>query len=200
VGSLEVAHVTYLLPDGRVLLDDVNFKVGDGAKAALIGSNGAGKTTLLRIITGEIEPDEGGVTKQGGMGVMPQFIGKHLPGEEQRTVRDLLLDVSDPRVRDTGRELDASELALMETDDEPAQLRYAHALTEWAEAGGYEAEVLWDEVSSVALGQTYEVAHFRWLTELSGGEQKRLALEALLRSRAEVLLLDEPDNYLDVPG
>ena len=200
MGSIEVAHVSLLLPDGRVLLDDVSFKVGEGQKAALVGANGAGKTTLLRIIIGEQEPDDGSVNRMGSMGVMPQFIGKHVPGQERRTVRDLLLDVSDPVLRAAGRELDASEVALMEVDDEPTQMRYSHALADYAEAGGYEAEVLWDEVTSAALGQPYAQAHFRWLNELSGGEQKRLALEALLRGRDEVLLLDEPDNYLDVPG
>ena len=94
----------------------------------------------------------------------------------------------------------AAELAVMDTDDEPTQMRYAHALAEWAEAGGYDAEVAWDVVCTAALGTTYERARFRDLTTLSGGEQKRLALEALLRGPAQVLLLDEPDNYLDVPG
>jgi ATPase subunit of ABC transporter with duplicated ATPase domains len=197
---VEVGHVTYHLPDGRTLLDDVSFKVADGAMAALIGSNGAGKTTLLRLITGELVPHEGSVTRSGGLGVMPQFIGSHLPGQEQRTVRDLLLDVSPPAVRAAGREVDAAELALMETDDEPTQMRYAHALGEWSDVGGYDAEVLWDTVTVAALGQPYDKAAHRWLTELSGGECKRVALEALLRGREEVLLLDEPDNYLDVPG
>ena len=49
----------YELPDGRVLLDDVSFRVGEGAKVALVGANGAGKTTLLRIITGELTPHAG---------------------------------------------------------------------------------------------------------------------------------------------
>ena len=54
-----MAGVRYELPDGRVLLDDVSFRVGEGAKVALVGANGAGKTTLLRIITGDLDPHAG---------------------------------------------------------------------------------------------------------------------------------------------
>ena len=56
MGHVELAGIRFELPDGRVLLDDVGFRVGDGAKVALVGANGAGKTTLLRIITGEVTP------------------------------------------------------------------------------------------------------------------------------------------------
>jgi ATPase subunit of ABC transporter with duplicated ATPase domains len=89
---------------------------------------------------------------------------------------------------------------MMEAEDEKTQLRYAHALTSWGDAGGYDAEVLWDTVTVAALGLSFDASKYRELNTLSGGEQKRLALEALLRGPAEVLLLDEPDNYLDVPG
>jgi ATPase subunit of ABC transporter with duplicated ATPase domains len=79
-------------------------------------------------------------------------------------------------------------------------MRYASALVAWGEAGGYDAEVLWDKVTVAALGVPYERAQYRGAVTLSGGEQKRLVLEALLRAPEQVLLLDEPDNYLDVPG
>src|SRR5699024_3118583 len=88
----------------------------------------------------------------------------------------------------------------MEVDDEPAQMAYAQALAEWGDVGGYEQETRWDEVTTAALGMPFEQAQWRKVTTLSGGEQKRLVLEALLRGPEEVLLLDEPDNYLDVPG
>src|SRR5206468_1447773 len=93
-----------------------------------------------------------------------------------------------------------AELAMMERDDEPTQMRYAAALAEWGDAGGYDAEVMWDACCMAALGVGYERCRWREVGTLSGGEQKRLVLEALLRGPAEVLLLDEPDNYLDVPG
>ena len=78
MGHVEVAGVRYELPDGRVLLDDVSFRVGEGAKVALVGANGAGKTTLLRIITGELAPHAGAVTRSGGLGVMRQMVGARL--------------------------------------------------------------------------------------------------------------------------
>ncbi|MFC7879931.1 ABC-F family ATP-binding cassette domain-containing protein [Isoptericola sp. NPDC057391] len=197
MGHLEVAHVEHVLPDGRTLLDDVSFRVPEGSATALVGPNGSGKTTLLRLLSGDLVPQAGSVTVTGGLGVMRQFVGAVRDGS---TVRDLLVDVAPPRVRDAARAVDAAELAIMEVDDEPAQLAYAQALADWAEARGYEAETLWDVCTVAALGVPYEQARWREVRTLSGGEQKRLVLEALLRGPDEVLLLDEPDNYLDVPG
>jgi ATPase subunit of ABC transporter with duplicated ATPase domains len=195
---VDVAGVRYELPDGRVLLDDVSFRVGEGAKVALVGANGAGKTTLLRIITGELTPHAGVVTRSGGLGVMRQMVGAGLG--EGATVADLLLSVAPPRVRAAAAEVDACERALMETDDERTQMRYAGALAEYADAGGYDQEVVWDVCTTAALGVPFDRSKYRGLRTLSGGEQKRLVLEYLLRGPDEVLLLDEPDNYLDVPG
>ena len=178
-----------------MLLDDVAFRVGDGAKVALVGANGAGKTTLLRIIIGDLVPHGGTVSRTGGIGVMRQMVGR---GRE--TVRDLLLSVAPPRVRTAAKAVDDIELQLMERDDEKTQMRYAAILSEFADADGYDIEVLWDTCCTQALGVAYDKAKWRDLSTLSGGEQKRLVLEALLRGPDEVLLLDEPDNFLDVPG
>ena len=195
-----MAHVSHVLPDGRTLLDDVSFRIGDGITAALVGPNGAGKTTLLRLVAGDLQPQSGTVTASGGLGVMRQFIGTARSSQEAPMVRDLLLSISSPRVREAAARLDAAELAMMERDDERAQLRYAAALAEWGEAGGYEAEVHWDACSVAAFGIPYDQCQWRDVSTLSGGEQKRLVLESLLRGADGVLLLDEPDNYLDVPG
>src|SRR5256885_1628472 len=197
MGFLEASGLAYRLDDGRELFHGASFRVSTGQIVALVGANGVGKTTLLRILAGELRPTDGGVSVQGGLGVMPQFVGSL---RDDKTVRDLLLAVASPAVRAATTELDAAELALMETDDQPTQLRYAHALQEYAEAGGYTAEVLWDTVTVAALGVPFDRARFREVKTLSGGEQKRLVLEALLRGQEQVLLLDEPDNYLDVPG
>jgi ATPase subunit of ABC transporter with duplicated ATPase domains len=197
MGHVDVQRVGFSLPDGRVLLDQVTFRVGDGQKAALIGPNGSGKTTLLRIVTGDLAPTEGVVTGSGGLGVMRQFVGTV---RDHSTVRDLLLSVAPPRVRAAAESVDAAELAMMDSEDERTQLRYAGALAEWSDAGGWDTEVLWDTCTVEAIGIPYERARWREVRTLSGGEQKRLVLEALLRGPDQVLLLDEPDNYLDVPA
>jgi ATPase subunit of ABC transporter with duplicated ATPase domains len=197
MGFVDVQKLQQALPDGRVLFDDVSFRLADGAKTALVGANGTGKTTLLRIIAGDLVPSDGAIARQGGLGVMRQFIGSI---RDDTTVRDLLLSLSAPGVRDAGAALDAAELAMVEREDEKTQMRYAHALSDWGDAHGYEAEVLWDTCTTAALGMPFDACRYRPLSTLSGGEQKRLALEALLRGPDEVLLLDEPDNYLDVPG
>ena len=79
-------------------------------------------------------------------------------------------------------------------------MAYAQALADFADTGGYDAEVLWDVCCTAALGLAFDRVRWRPVATLSGGEQKRLVLELLLRGPDEVLVLDEPDNYLDVPG
>ncbi|MBF6331664.1 ABC-F family ATP-binding cassette domain-containing protein [Nocardia transvalensis] len=197
MGHIDVADLDFFLPDGRQLLDGVSFRIGEGVKAALIGPNGTGKTTLIRIVAGDLAADGGAVTRSGTLGVMRQFIGQI---DDESTVRDLLLSVAPDTVRVAARALDAAENALIDRDEESTQLAYAHALTDWVDVGGYEIEAFWDSVTTAALGVAFDRAKWRAVRTLSGGEQKRLILEALFAGPDEVLLLDEPDNYLDVPG
>lgn len=197
MGHVDINSVSFVLPDGRPLLSDVSLRVGEGAKVALIGPNGTGKTTLGRIVAGDLAAHEGAVTRSGGLGIMRQFVGKV---RDDSTVRDLLVSVAPEPVRRAAAEIDRTELLLMERDTEQDQLSYAQALVDWADAGGYDYETLWDVCTVGALGVPFEQAQWRKVSTLSGGEQKRLVLEALLRGPEEVLLLDEPDNYLDVPA
>ena len=197
MGHVDLSGVCFDLPDGRVLLDDVSFRVGEGAVVALVGPNGSGKTTLLKIIAGDLVPTSGSISRSGGLGVMRQFIGTI---RDSSTVRDLLFSLSPPRLRAAVADVDRLELALMDDDSEPHQLAYAQALADYSDAGGYDAEVTFDACCVAAIGIPYERAKWRPVNTLSGGEQKRIALELLLRGPDEVLLLDEPDNYLDVPA
>lgn len=197
MGHVDINTVSFTLPDGRPLLSEVSLRVGEGAKVALIGPNGTGKTTLGRIVAGDLTAHEGAVTRSGGLGVMRQFVGKV---RDDSTVRDLLVSVAPEAVRLAAAEVDRTEMRMMERDSEQDQLDYAQALVDWADAGGYDYETHWDVCTVAALGVPFEKAQWRKVTTLSGGEQKRLVLEALLRGPEEVLLLDEPDNYLDVPA
>jgi len=192
---IEVANLSYKHPGGVSLLEGVSFKVPDGYKVALVGANGTGKTTLLRLIAGEDRATSGQVRADGRIAYMPQFIG--MMGETSK-VRDLLLRLSSASLMRAGARLQAAEASTHESQEESAHLEYADALVAWGEAGGFDAEVLWDTCSLAALGKRLEKVSDRLLSSLSGGEQKRLALEVLLRSEAQVLLLDEPDNFLDI--
>ena len=205
MGYVDVAGVGHMLPDGRVLFEDVSFRVGEGAKVALVGPNGAGKTTLLRLVAGDLPVRSGAVARSGGLGVMRQFIGSIA---DDRTLNDFALELAAPAVRAAGERLAAAEKVLHATEArgrlsaaaQKAQLSYAAALAAWGEAGGYDAEVVFDTASVAVLRQPWESTKDRLVRTLSGGEQKRFALELLLRGGDEVLLLDEPDNFLDVPA
>jgi energy-dependent translational throttle protein EttA len=197
MGYVDVAGVSHTLADGRVLFADVSFRVGEGAKIALIGPNGAGKTTLLKMVAGDLPVQEGVVARSDGFGVMRQFIG--MIGSEL-SLTDLALALGPVAVREAGERLAGAERAMHADPGEKTQLRYANALHAWGEAGGYDAEVLFDTVAVAALDLPWEKVRDRPVATLSGGQQKRFALELLLRGPDEVLLLDEPDNFLDVPA
>ena len=123
-----------ILPDGRLLLDEVSFRVGDGAHAAMVGPNGAGKTTLMRIIAGDLEPFAGAITHSGGLGVMRQFIGGI---RDESTIRDLLLGLAPPRVQEAAAKYQAAQQNLTEQpENEKIQMRFAQAISDWGDAGG----------------------------------------------------------------
>src|SRR5689334_9943938 len=149
------------------------------------------------MVAGDIPVRDGTIARSGGLGVMRQFIG--MIGDD-RTLYDLALELAQPALRAAGERLHAAEQAMHARGDERSQLRYANALAAWGEAGGYDAEVLFDTASTAALGLSWDASRDRPVRTLSGGQQKRFALELLLRGTDEVLLLDEPDNFLDVPG
>ncbi|MDO5745959.1 MAG: ATP-binding cassette domain-containing protein [Micrococcaceae bacterium] len=197
MAHIDVSDIHYFLSDGTQLLGGVTFKVTSGSKTALIGPNGAGKTTLIKIIAGDIKADEGAISRSGGMGIMRQFVGQV---RDESTVRDLLVSTASADLAKAAKAMDETELLMMESDDEKVQMRYAQAIIDWGDAGGYELETAWDKVCMTALGVPFERAAHRLASSLSGGEQKRLVLEALFEGPDELLLLDEPDNYLDVPG
>jgi ATPase subunit of ABC transporter with duplicated ATPase domains len=190
MGSIQVSHVGWRRPGGAELLRDVSFAVGNGERVALVGANGVGKSTLMRLIAGEAAATAGTISIDGRLGVMRQLVG-----DIEQTVRALMVSLAPQRLQDAAARLAGAEAAAA---TEP--MRYATALAEWGDAGGYDAEIFWDACCTKAVGEPFAELEHRPLRTFSGGEQKRLVLEALLRSDYDVLLLDEPDNFLDVPG
>ncbi len=201
MGTAELSDVSFAYDTGPAVLNGVSFKVGRGDHTALVGANGAGKTTVLRLLAGQLDPTEGTVGTSGSVAYMDQMIGT-TPGS---TVRDLYLSLSPTRFVDAAAGLAVAERALGETVGHPdrseaAGVRYAEALARWEQLGGYDLEVHWAACADRAVGLGWSEVADRPTTSFSGGEQKRLALELLFESEHELLLLDEPDNFLDVPG
>ena len=194
---IDLVDVSYAHPGGWTLFEAVTFRVPEGHRAALIGANGIGKSTLLRVIAGIEASRTGHINVPGRIGLMRQLIGSDA---QPTTVREFLLAYAERGVSEAGERVLAAERALAERADERSQLAYANALVQWEEAGGYRAEVIWDVCTSAAFGQGYPECAERHIETLSGGERKRLALEVLFRSDFDVLLLDEPDNFLDIEG
>ena len=195
---VHVAGAAYAHPGGSELFADVSFRVGTGGHAALVGINGIGKSTLLRCISGELRPSAGSISTDGTVAFMPQAIGTE--SDAHTTVRELLVRFAPAAVRDAGAALAAAEAANEVAGDEASGIALGNAFIRWGEVGGYDHESRWDACCSSVLRQPLAAAGSRPIAQLSGGERKRLVLESLLASDAEILLLDEPDNFLDIPA
>ena len=194
MAHLDVSALGYRLPGGQVLLDDVSFRVAPGEHVGLIGPNGVGKTTLLRVLAGEEPPSAGAVAAGGPLVWMRQWVG-----DGDGTVRQLYLSLSPERYRMAAERLAAAERRLAEQPGDDVNLRYARALTAWEDIGGYDLEVWWAASATRAVGLPWTAVADRPVATFSGGERKRLALELLFGSEYPILLLDEPDNFLDIP-
>jgi len=192
---LSISHLGWSLPGGKTLLDDVSFSVGEGEHVALVGANGAGKSTVMRLISGTEAGASGTISVQGSLGVMTQLVGSL---DADTTVRDLYLSLSNDGIRRAASRLSRAERHM--ADGSGDAMAYAKALEGWESVGGYNAEITWEKCAHRVIGQPWRELEARAMSTLSGGEQKRLALELLFQSEHEVLLLDEPDNFLDVPG
>ena len=160
MGSIQVSHVGWRRPGGAELLDDVGFSVGNGEKVALVGANGVGKTTLLRLISGEATPTCGTISIDGRLGVMRQLVGT---ANDTMTARDLMVSLAPKQLQ-----IAAARLISAEADAVDQPMRYAHALAEWGDAGGYDAEVFWDTCATRAVGLAFFEIADRALRTLSG--------------------------------
>ncbi len=194
VSSIVVSELEYAPPGADSLFFDVSFGVAPGEHAALVGANGVGKSTILRILSGVIDADEGEFALTGRVLTMTQDVGMSRPTD---TLREMLVEVAPPELRDAGRAMIAAEKAMLDGSDDG--MKFAEAITHWGDMGGYELESQWAAAAKRSVKTDVDDFATRLVSELSGGERKRLVLDLLLNSGADVLLLDEPDNYLDIP-
>lgn len=194
MSSIVVSDLAYSPPGAEQLFFDVSFGVAPGEHAAIVGPNGVGKSTILKILTGQYEPDDGEFNIGGTFLQMTQDVGMSSPDD---ALRDMLIEVAPTVLREAGKRLFAAEKAMMSGEDDG--MKYAEALGDWGDLGGYELETQWAAAAQRSVKTPVTDFASRLVRELSGGERKRLVLDLLLNSGADVLFLDEPDNYLDIP-
>jgi len=198
VSHVVVSNLAYAHPGGDLLFSEVSFRVTPGRHVGLVGANGVGKSTLLRVLAGLLPADDGDVDI-GAFAFMAQDVG--VGRDSGRTVRELLLEPAPARLRSAGERIVAAERELAAgADPAGAGMRLGEAIGDWSELGGYELEGRWDAACRRIVRAGLDEVGPRLTSELSGGERKRLVLEVLFSSEAPVLLLDEPDNFLDVPA
>ncbi|NQX17064.1 ABC-F family ATP-binding cassette domain-containing protein [Rathayibacter sp. VKM Ac-2857] len=188
----------------RTLFDRLDLTVAPGDVVGVVGANGAGKSTLLRILAGETAPLDGSVVLAPG----DAFVG-WLPQEHERREGETVAAYIARRTgaAEASAELDEAASALAEPDpDGRIADRYALALDRWLASGAADLDertpvVLADlGLALDAAGRTGGVAADSLMTSLSGGQAARVGLAALLLSRFDVVLLDEPTNDLDLDG
>jgi ATPase subunit of ABC transporter with duplicated ATPase domains len=194
VSSIVVSELAYSPPGADQLFFDVSFGVSPGEHAAIVGPNGVGKSTILKILTGQYQADDGEFSIGGTFLQMTQDVGMSRPDD---SLRDMLIEVAPTALREAGKKLFAAEKAMMSGEDDG--MKYAEALGDWGDLGGYDLETQWAASAQRSVKTPVDNFATRLVSQLSGGERKRLVLDLLLTSGADVLFLDEPDNYLDIP-
>ena len=191
--DISVKNLTKFFVIGENLLEGLSFEVQEGECVAVLGRNGCGKTTLFKILTGEMDYDDGEIyvnpnKKLGLISQIPQF-------PEGWTVEEVLRSAYLPLLRTKERmTLLEQEMASGATD---AQLReYDSLVNRFQSGGGYDMDVDTDKVCN-GLGIT-KAQRAQAFASLSGGEKTRMNLARLLLEKTDILLLDEPTNHLDL--
>jgi len=182
----------------QVVLDDVSFRCNPGENVGIVGPNGAGKTTIFSLTVGEMEPDSGSVQLPSGcrLGYVRQHVAS---GIAERPLLEHV-EAAVPELLDLEKETHAIEARLQDADEgaTPQLLaRLGEVQTRFEALGGYNMRPRAEQALS-GLGFS-EAAFQQPIGSFSGGWQSRAELARVLVAEPEVLLLDEPSNYLDIP-
>ena len=191
--DISVNNLTKFFVIGENLLQGLSFEIQEGERVAILGRNGCGKTTLLKILTGEMDYDEGEVfvnpaKKIGLISQIPQFPAGYTVDDVLRTAY-AAVSAAKRKMEEMEREMANGATA--------EQLRQYDALVNrFQSGGGYEMDVEIDKICN-GLGISQEQRR-QCFDSLSGGEKTRVNLARLLLEKTDILLLDEPTNHLDL--
>ena len=178
---------------GKNLLDGLSFEVQQGERVGLLGKNGAGKTTVFRILTGEIDYDEGTVEIASGkkIGLISQ-----IPRYPADYTVEQVLRCAFGELYSLRRRMEALEQQMAEEPTEQVLRDYDKLSSRYQVGGGYDMDVNVDKICN-GLGIPTPMRS-QLFGMLSGGEKTRVNLARLLLEETEILLLDEPTNHLDM--
>jgi len=171
----------------KVLLDQVDLRVNQGDRIALIAQNGSGKTTLMKIMSGQIAPEGEKARVIVTPGIRISYLDQEAEFANAVTIRDAILQVDTPGIRAW-----ASHFEAQSTGDAQALHEATMALDD---------HQAWDTESVILqlLHQLHLYDPDKPIAQLSGGQKKRLALACVILAQPDVLVLDEPTNHLDMP-
>ncbi len=185
---------------GEYILKSVNCRINTGERIGVVGPNGAGKSTLFNLITGEIIPDSGEIVipKESRLGIMRQHIAET---DLDRSLLEFTADAI-PELKSYSKELEEIEERMADCEDdrelEIMLKRHGFLQSSIEHLGAYHLDV---EAKQALTSLGFPVAKLEdKLSSFSGGWQMRAALARVLISRPDILLLDEPSNYLDIPA
>ena len=176
----------------------ISLEIAEGARTAIVGPNGGGKTSLLSVLVGEQEPDRGDVYRASGLriGYVPQITQPITDG----TVRDEVMVAFEELLsleNEVAESADAVQLA-KDGARRTAERRYAALLSRYEDLGGYDYRSRMERVAA-GVGLTERTLGSS-IVSASGGERTRAALARALLAQPDLLVLDEPTNYLDFDG
>ena len=191
--DIQVKNLTKFFVIGENLLEGLSFEIQEGECVAILGRNGCGKTTLFKILTGEMDYDDGEVyvnpnKKLGLISQIPKFPYGY-------TVEDVLRTAY-AEVMACKRKMEALEAAMVNGASAEQLREYDNLTNRFQSGGGYDMDVEVDKICN-GLGITAD-QRIQEFDSLSGGERTRVNLARLLLEKTEILLLDEPTNHLDL--
>ena len=191
--DIQVKNLTKFFVIGENLLEGLSFEIQEGERVAILGRNGCGKTTLLKILTGEMDYDDGEVfvnphKKIGLISQIPRFPFGYTVEDVLRSAYTELMAVK--------RKMEALEKAMSQGATAEQLREYDNLTNRFQSGGGYEMDVDVDKICN-GLGITPDQRKQEF-DSLSGGEKTRMNLARLLLEKTDILLLDEPTNHLDL--